>query len=112
PFYNIARKPRESAVITGRFQHEEFNEEDPPRICRFIQTTKRQCLAYKILGCSRKAGSQEQVREAFNWAFARIKPGDCVVVGMFPKYLDQPALNAQYAAEAIAAAESGRVSLV
>jgi len=112
PFFNVARKPRESAVITGRFQEEEFNDEDPPRICRFIQSTDKMCLAYKILGCSRKAGSQEQVREAFRWAFARIKPTDCVVVGMFPKYLDQPELDVQYAAEAIERAKTEWVPLI
>lgn len=103
PFYNVARKPRESAVVSGKFEEEEFNEEDPPRIIRFIQATRRQCLAYKILGCGRRAATQEEVRERFEWTFARIKPEDCVVVGMFPKYIDQPALDARYATEAIRA---------
>ncbi len=107
PFYNIARRPRQSAVVTGKFEQEEFDPADPERICRFIRATGRQCLAYKILGAGRRCGSQEEVRRAFRWAFANIKPQDCVVVGMFPKYQDQPALDAQYAREAIAAAERG-----
>lgn len=111
PFYNVARKPRESAVVTGKFEEEEFNEEDPPRICKFIQQTEKQILAYKILGCGRKSRSQEEALESFKWAFQRIKPNDCVVVGMFDKYLDQPAVNVRYAAEAIAEAEKNPVKL-
>jgi hypothetical protein len=104
PFYNIARKPRESAVVTGRFQEEEFLPEDPERFCKFIRSTNKQCLAYKILGAGRKCRTQEEVQQAFDWAFSRIKPTDCVVVGMFPKYLNQPVLNAGYAVDAIEAA--------
>ncbi|MBN2290761.1 MAG: hypothetical protein JXQ83_15610 [Candidatus Glassbacteria bacterium] len=105
PFYNIARKPRESILVSGKFQEEVFDPEDPPVFCRFIRSTARQCLAYKIMGAGRKCGTQEKVKQAFEWAFSHIKPTDCVVVGMFPKYLDQPSLNAGYAVEAIRAAE-------
>ena len=104
PFYNISRKPRESAVVTGRFQEEEFHPDDPERFCKFIRSTNRQCLAYKILGAGRKCGTQEEVRRTFAWTFSRIKPTDCVVVGMFPKYLNQPVLNVKYAVEAIGSA--------
>ena len=69
------------------------------------------CLAYKILACSRRCDTQETVRAAFRWAFARIKPGDCVVVGMYPRDLDQPRLNVQYTLEAIQAAEKEWVTL-
>ena len=111
PFFNVARTPRESAVVTGKFEVEEFNDEDPPRICKFIQQTDKQCLAYKILGCGRKSKTQEEALASFKWAFQRIKPNDCVVVGMFDKYLDQPAVNVRYAAEAIAEAEKNPVKL-
>ncbi len=104
PFYNIARNPRESAVVTGRFEVEEFDEADPPVFCRFIRSTRKQCLAYKVLGAGRACGSQEAVRERLRWTYASIKPQDCVVLGMFPKYIDQPNLNAGYAIEAIRAA--------
>jgi len=101
PFYNIARNPRESAVVTGRFEVEEFEEADPPVFCRFIRSTRKQCLAYKVLGAGRHCASQEAVRERIRWTYANIKPGDCVVLGMFPKYVDQPVLNVGYAIEAI-----------
>jgi len=108
PFYNIAREPRKSAVVTGKFQEEVFDPEDPPLHCKFIRSTNKQCLAYKILGCGRKCGTQEDVKKAFEWAFSHIKPGDCVVVGMFPKYVNQPVLDVKYTIEAIKAAEKSR----
>jgi len=59
------------------------------------------CFAFKILGAGRHCDSQEAVQAAFNFAFANIKPTDAVVVGMFPKYLDQITLNVQYTLTAI-----------
>ena len=112
PFYNVARKPRQSAVVTGKFEEEEFHPDDPERICRFIQQTDKLCLVYKILGCGRKANTQQEVADTFKWAFARIKPDDCVVVGMFPKYEDQPVLDARYTVDAIAEAKNNRVNLI
>ena len=41
---------------------------------------------------------------AFRFAFENIKPKDAVVVGMFPKYEDQIALNVQHTIEACRAA--------
>ena len=108
PFYNVAREPRESAVVTGKFQEEVFHPDDPPRSCKFIQSTNKQCLAYKILGAGRNCRTQEEAHQAFGWAFSHIKPTDCVVVGMFPKYLNQPVLDVKYTIEAIEAAEKAR----
>ena len=94
--YNLARKPRESALVTGKFQPEEFIHEDRDRMCEVIRQTPKTCLAFKILAASRNCGTQECVREAFRYAFQRIKPTDAVVVGMFPKYLDQITLNVEH----------------
>ncbi|MEA2064523.1 MAG: hypothetical protein U9P14_12540 [Gemmatimonadota bacterium] len=106
PFYDVARNPRESAIVSGKFQEEEFHPDDPERICKFIRATDKLCLAYKILGAGRNARTQQEVAGAFRWAFANIKPGDCVVVGMFPKYEDQPVLDVKYTIEAIKAANN------
>ncbi|MAE60307.1 MAG: hypothetical protein CMJ49_03010 [Planctomycetaceae bacterium] len=95
-FYNLSREHRESALVTGGAQSSEdhlFEPEDPARMVRFIQQTQKMCLAFKILGASRRCGTQDEVADAFAYAFAQIKPIDAVVVGMFPKYLDQIALN-------------------
>jgi hypothetical protein len=107
PFYNLALKPAQNAATGGKFEEEVFDPADPPRFCRFIRSTGRQCLAYKVLAASRRCADQEQVRETFRWTYANIKPQDCVVVGMFPKYEDQPALNVRHAIEAIRAAGRG-----
>lgn len=101
-FYNLNRKPRESALVSARATPlvEEFLPEDPPRMCRVIQQTEKMCLAFKILGASRLCATQQDVQAAFQFAFANIKAKDAVVVGMFPKYEDQISFNIQYTKEA------------
>ena len=119
-FYNLNRERRESAIVArekggaevdggsqgaafGQFDRpnagEDFCGDDPPRMCEAIRSTDKTCLAFKILGAGRHCRTQEDVRAAFAFAFAEIKPKDAIVVGMFPKYEDQILLNAQYAAE-------------
>jgi len=107
PFYNLSRKPAPNAATGGAYAEEVFSEEDSPVFCRFIRSTPRQVLAYKVLGAGRHCVDQEAVRSRLAWTYANIKPGDCVVLGMFDKYLAQPSLNVRYAAEAIAAAARG-----
>ena len=103
-FYNLGRERRESALVSGvaagRPGDELFLPEDPARMCERIRATDKMCLAFKILGASRRCGSRQTVREAFEFAFANIKPKDAVVVGMFPKYDDQIALNIEHVLEA------------
>jgi len=99
-FYELSRTPRESALVTGAMPapgEEVYPDEDPPRMCKVIRATPKTCLAFKILAAGRRCATQDNVREAFNYAFANIKPNDGVVVGMFPKYLDQIAANVEYA---------------
>ena len=67
-----------------------------------IRSLSAPTVALKILGAGRRCGTQEEVRAAFAEAYASMKPGDGVLVGMFDKYIDQVALNAAYAAEAMA----------
>jgi len=104
--YNLNRVPRESALVSGKFQPELFVHEDRDVMCRVIRQTPKTVLAFKILAASRNCGTQECVREAFRYAFARIKPTDAVVVGMFPKYLDQITLNVGHTLAALALAGS------
>lgn len=100
--YDLSRKPRESALVapgSSSPRQEPFFPEDPPRMCAVIRKTPKPCLSFKILAASRRCGSQEEVRAAFQFAFEHIKPTDAVVVGMFPKYEDQMALNVQHVIE-------------
>jgi hypothetical protein len=54
------------------------------------------CLAFKILAAGRLCDRQEWVERAFEDTFRQIKPNDAVIVGMYPEYEDQPAINADY----------------
>ena len=104
-FYNLNRQVRESAIVSGVFAKEKFYEEDPPRMCEVIRAVDRTCLAFKILASSRRCATQEEVRDTFKWTFDNIKPTDAVVVGMFPKYVDQVRLNVEYTMEALRTSE-------
>ncbi|MCQ2425898.1 MAG: hypothetical protein MJ070_07115 [Lachnospiraceae bacterium] len=103
--YNLSQTDRSHDVNpTG----ERFEESDIPVMYRTIRQLSAPTFALKILGAGRRCGSQEEVRAVFREAFSSMKPGDGVLVGMFDKYIDQPALNAAYAAEAIRYAEGKR----
>lgn len=62
-----------------------------------IRATPKPCLAFKVLAASRLCASQESVRRSVWDAYAGIKPTDGVIVGLFPKYLDQVKLDLEYA---------------
>ena len=103
-FYNLSRIDRESALVTGaevRYSEAPFCPEDPPRMCETIRATPRQCLAFKILGAGRRCSTQEDVAAAFKFAFENVKPTDAVVVGVFPKHVDQVGLNVGHALAAL-----------
>ncbi|MBN1349283.1 hypothetical protein JXJ21_07730 [candidate division KSB1 bacterium] len=102
-FYNISRQPRESNLVKGTFQlqEEEFRDDDAVQMCRIIRQTPKTCLAFKILAANRKCATQQSVQNAFRFAFDNIKNNDAVVVGMFPKTIDQISLNVSYARKAL-----------
>ena len=66
-----------------------------------IRAAKKPCLAFKILGATRRCQSQETVQAAFDEAFREIKPTDGVIVGVYPNGRDEVALDARYTREAI-----------
>jgi len=108
-FYNLQKQHRESALVDpfNAGTTEEFNQDDPPKMLDIIQNTDKMCLAFKILGAGRRCRTQDDVWAAFEFAFANIKEKDAVVVGMFPKYLDQITLNIEHTLHAIKAAQGG-----
>jgi hypothetical protein len=108
-FYNLNKARRESALVDpfNAGSREEFDESDPPKMIRFIQQTDKMCLAFKFLAATRRCRTQDDVRRAFEYVFASIKPGDATIAGMFPKYDDQIRLNIEHTLAAIAKAESG-----
>ena len=100
--YNLFQPDRSHDVDpTG----ERFEDSDVPVMYKTIRNLSAPTIALKILGAGRKCETQAQVRDCFIRAFAEMKAGDGVLVGMFDKYVDQPLLDAQYVREAIALAE-------
>jgi hypothetical protein len=67
---------------------------DPPRMFRAIQNTRRPCLAFKILAAGRLSDRRQWVEDAFRDTYAAIKPSDGVIIGIYDRYSDQPAENA------------------
>ena len=98
-FYNIAKIERDSALVTGKVVEEPFDDPDRDIACQFIRDTDKPCIAYKILAASRKCGSEEELRTAFQYAFGNIKSGDIVNVGMYQKESDQIAMNTRLVEE-------------
>ncbi len=66
---------------------------------KVIRQVREPCLAFKILGAGRKCASEQTVQAAFKFAFENIKPGDAVIVGMFPWYFDEIGANTKYTRE-------------
>lgn len=100
--YNLFQPDRSNDIIkTG----ERFEDSDLPKMYEVIRKLSAPTFALKILGAGRRCATQEQVKAAFTEAFASMKKGDGVLVGMFDKYIDQAALNAKYTLDAIKAAE-------
>ena len=77
--------------------NEVYLTEDPPRMFQAMRSTKRPCLAFKILAAGRLSWHREWVDRAFRQTFQSIKPTDGVIVGMYDEYRDEPAENADLA---------------
>jgi hypothetical protein len=93
--YNLSKVSRESSSLTGVANRDEpFDEEDREKMYAAIRGTPKTCLAFKILGATRRCALPGGVEGAFREAFANIKATDAIVVGMFPKYSDQVRENA------------------
>jgi len=73
-----------------------FVESDPPRMAAVIREIEKPCLLFKILAAGRRGDTQGSVGEAFRWAFENIKKTDAVIVGMFPEFHDEVAMNAEF----------------
>jgi len=94
--YNLSKVQRQSSSLTGiANQDEPFDEEDRELMYKAIRATAKPCLAFKILGATRRCATPADVENAFAEAFANIKDNDAVVVGMYPKHSDQVSENAE-----------------
>ncbi len=75
---------------------EVYLQEDPPRMFKVMRQTKRPCLAFKILAAGRLSERKAWVEKAFRETFQSIKANDGVIVGIYDRYSDQPAEDAEY----------------
>jgi hypothetical protein len=98
-FYNIAKVERQSLLAGGTFVEEPFDDQDRVITVDFIRSTRKPCIAYKILAANRKCGTPADLRTAFEFALTNIKPTDMICVGMFQKHTDQIATNTQLVRE-------------
>jgi hypothetical protein len=95
--YNRTRTAEEIRKILGTVPvapREVYLEEDPPRAYRVTRQTKKTCFLFKILAAGRLISSPEMIDNAFKTALDSIKPQDCIVVGMYPRYKDEVKENA------------------
>jgi hypothetical protein len=93
--YRVTRTSEEARREYGEAPIGEiYMESDPERMTAMIRRTPKTCFAFKILGAGRRIQNPAMVETAFRFALTRIKPTDAVIVGMFPKYTDQPNENA------------------
>ena len=92
--YNLSRENRESSAVTGRANTDEpFFDEDIPLMYKTIRSTEKTCLAFKILGATRRCMTPETVENAFREAYANIKASDAVVVGVFQRDRNEVQIN-------------------
>jgi hypothetical protein len=69
---------------------------DPGRMFKVVRQSRRPCLAFKILAAGRLSDRKAWVEKAFRETYESIKPKDAVIIGVYDRYSDQPAENAQY----------------
>ena len=97
--YERHRSPEELKALLGHVPlppKEVYLESDPPRMYKAMHGTDKPCLAFKILAAGRLCDRPEWVEAAFEAAFRQIKPNDAVIVGIYPEYEDQIAINTEY----------------
>jgi hypothetical protein len=90
--YNRTRTPEEIRKLLGVLPvpaNELYIESDPPHAYEVARKTSKTCFLFKILAAGRVARNSDGVEKAFREAFSSIKPQDCVIVGMFPRFQDE-----------------------
>jgi len=95
--YNRTRTPDELRKLLGVVPlppSEVYLETDPAVAYRVARQTQKTCFLFKILAAGRVTRSPQSIDEAFATALANIKPKDCIVVGMYPRYKDEVKENA------------------
>jgi len=96
-FYNVVRTDEEVKQEFGQLLvGEVYGADDPRRMIEVIRQSKKVCLAFKILAAGRHCWTPFSVERQFQLAFKSIKPTDAIIVGMYPRFQDEPKINAGY----------------
>lgn len=102
-FYALTRRHHQNLVVAGGSpSNEVYDDADRERMAEVLRATPKTCLAFKILAAGRKATTPQELRSAFEYAFANIKPIDAVVVGVYQKHVNQVAMDAAVVREILA----------
>lgn len=110
-FYNIRRDPETVRAGMGDLPVDElYLTRDPERMTDVVRQVKRTCLGFKIFAAGRLCGSRGAVAKAMRFAYGNIKPGDGVIVGMFPMLTDEVAEDAAIAREILQGGGHGPTS--
>jgi len=76
-----------------------FSRSAPAAMTKVVREVDKPCIGFKILGGGRAGFTRNGVEEAFKFAFENIKKTDAVLVGMYPRFKDEMAENAGWAAK-------------
>lgn len=92
--YYLTRPHQElRAKLGGAPLGESFLDTDRDHMLSVIRQVNKPCLAFKILAAGRLCDSDAQIEEAFQHTLTGIKPGDAIIVGMWPKFKDELSQN-------------------
>ncbi len=96
--YRRSRLPEEQRAEFGEATvGEPYFEKDPERMCKMMRQTKKPCFAFKILAAGRNTKTPQAVEGAFRFVYQNIKSQDGVIIGMYPRFKDEIAQNAELA---------------
>jgi len=88
--YNLTRPAEEIRARMGdNLLGETYLASDPAKMLARVRQIRRPCLAFKILAAGRLCNNKASVENAFQFAYANIKPTDGAIVGMFPIISDE-----------------------
>jgi len=101
--YNISRSPEEAAKVAGhKVDGEFFWDADREKMLSRVKRASKTCLIFKVYGATRQCATAASRQAAIDLAFQYAKPGDPVVIGMFPKYGEQVRENCRLVLQALA----------
>ena len=95
--YNIMKLGHISSAITGKFSTDEtFDEADRGLMFDAIRKVQKPCMAFKVLGATRRCTTDADREDAIRETYEKIKPTDGCIIGFFQKYSDQITQVAQF----------------